>query len=473
MSIFSEKLSQYMKKGSFNILTLAEQSGFSVALLSKIKTGSRLSNDEEKMAALIRALRITPAQQEDLMREYRIEKIGRERYRAFQAVRTMLTRLSAPDNLETMQTAEVACADLRRQVAEGRNAVNDLCEFVIDKELQESGERRLRILMPPTFHYIHDYLMVASWRRQNTELVIEHIFEMTSALISESECRNLEQIGAALQLLGACGAYRPYYYYSDDSHCQPYPYAIVTSRYALFVSQDGMRAVLTKEQAFVDAYAREYELIRRKCSPLVDVFSFEEEYLTRLSERLRTKRDAVAVALQPCLTRCVPGEMMGRHLRLPQQPGEVEQRYLDSFFKGKAKDTSVFCEEGVRNFLQTGRVWEVPEALYTPLSRAEALEVLHRWIADLEAGRTSAYLLKEPSWQLTAYLGVALIRGIVYFYHRLPGRRFICYRLMEESAAAVMADYLRYLIDGEETYSAEETLLRVKAIVQREAAQAE
>lgn len=80
MSIFSEKLNAIIIKKRVSLADLAQSSGITTALISKIKTGKRLPESEEKIIHLIRALHCTLEQETDLLNEYRIEKIGRDKY---------------------------------------------------------------------------------------------------------------------------------------------------------------------------------------------------------------------------------------------------------------------------------------------------------------------------------------------------------------------------------------------------------
>lgn len=51
MSIFSEHLNKIIQERGFTLQYLEAESGFSLALISKIKTGKRLPESEEKNAA--------------------------------------------------------------------------------------------------------------------------------------------------------------------------------------------------------------------------------------------------------------------------------------------------------------------------------------------------------------------------------------------------------------------------------------
>lgn len=59
MSIFSEQLNSFIIKKRLSLPELAQRSGLTTALISKIKTGKRLPDSEEKILDLIQSLHCT------------------------------------------------------------------------------------------------------------------------------------------------------------------------------------------------------------------------------------------------------------------------------------------------------------------------------------------------------------------------------------------------------------------------------
>ncbi|MDO4285801.1 MAG: helix-turn-helix transcriptional regulator [Eubacteriales bacterium] len=470
MSIFSERLSLYIRQGNFNVIELAKESGFSVALLSKIKAGKRLSADEDKIRALLGALRLAPAQREDLWKEYKIEKMGRGRYQAQQEARNLLLALSETETIDALRRTEVDYVYEYRPVVEGRDGVNAMYQYIVDMELREPGERRLRLMLPTSFRFMRDYLFPATWQRPDAPMEIIHVLELASAMISEADCRNLASIREALEMVGACGKYIPYYYYCDDSIKNPYPYCVISSRHALFINGDGSRALFCIEREVVRAVAQEYDRMRQRCFPLVEEISDGTKYLQGVVSAGGALGSFCAMAQQPCLLHHIPHQMACRHLVREEGRdfGPETETFLQEYFSSTPDGTSIFSEEGLREFLRTGRIWELPEGLYTPLEPEERLEVLGRWLEAMENRNVRGYMMREK-WRMTPYLGISDVPSSgLYFFQWLPGEQFLSYRLAEEGSRSVLADLMHTIIESEETYSMEETVERVRELLRGE-----
>ena len=72
MSLFSEKLSYYIKKTRLTLLFLSSVSDLDVSYISKIKKVERLPRNKDLLVPLINALRLSPSEKEDLLNAYKI-----------------------------------------------------------------------------------------------------------------------------------------------------------------------------------------------------------------------------------------------------------------------------------------------------------------------------------------------------------------------------------------------------------------
>ena len=67
MSAFSDLLTTAIKDSGLSIPYLARQCGISPSLLAKMKSGQRLSDDEQIMNKLLRALRLSDRKYKELL----------------------------------------------------------------------------------------------------------------------------------------------------------------------------------------------------------------------------------------------------------------------------------------------------------------------------------------------------------------------------------------------------------------------
>lgn len=82
MSLFSEKLTHYIKKSRLTLLYLSSVSDLDVSYISKIKKGERLPRKKDLLVPLVNGLRLSPSEKEDLWNAYKISSNWRRTFSA-------------------------------------------------------------------------------------------------------------------------------------------------------------------------------------------------------------------------------------------------------------------------------------------------------------------------------------------------------------------------------------------------------
>ena len=91
MNPFQKSLNEYIDAKDITIYALAKISGIERSFLQKMKNGSRIPTDEKIVHTLSQSLMLTPSETMELLKAYRITKMGEENYYRREQVRNIIT----------------------------------------------------------------------------------------------------------------------------------------------------------------------------------------------------------------------------------------------------------------------------------------------------------------------------------------------------------------------------------------------
>lgn len=121
-----------------------------------------------------------------------------------------------------------------------------------------------------------------------------------------------------------------------------------------------------------------------------------------------------------------------------------------------------FTLPGLKQFLDTGRIYEIPEEVYRPLLPEERKALLEAMLSYCQKGIYR--LLKRPLNQLTANLHLVVNHSMGYLLFRDIRGQILCLTFNEPSLINTFLDYVENLKDGH-LYSGEETAQMVRKLI--------
>lgn len=101
MSDFSNYFKDCIHQNHVNVSLLSRQSGINRTLLQKIITGARIPSEESFFEKVLPYMMLSLRQQEELMRLYHIEKIGKEAYSQHMIIKSFIEHLQANAHVES------------------------------------------------------------------------------------------------------------------------------------------------------------------------------------------------------------------------------------------------------------------------------------------------------------------------------------------------------------------------------------
>ena len=170
----------------------------------------------------------------------------------------------------------------------------------------------------------------------------------------------------------------------------------------------------------------------------------------------------------PCLSGLLTAEMLERHL-VKEMPGREQMiRAVAQYAKVMQtqvldkKTTMFFSEDGIKSFLETGRVDEYPKECYSPLDFDERIALIRRFLALRD--RANIRMIRETKERAEHALNISVNANEGYLLFQTRTERLIYLGIREPSVLMAFYDYLESM-RPEELCTEEEMLERVEAIL--------
>ena len=394
MSVFSEQLMQYIMRRGMTIRQLSIQTEIEYSFLYRITAGKRNPSSMHMVNLLIRTLALSKHEADALREAYEIARVGEGTYRRRMAVCQMLVS-AGQQPAPTLTLHSSVCMEHVPEVCTGRAQVHTLIKALLDQECSRSGGR-LRIVAQPTDSFLLELLQVQA--AHNPEMQVTQLVCFPNR--PEDESHNITLFGALLPLLLSLPNYSAHYYYgaarSIAGKMALFPVLFLTSAYGVLLTADcGSALCFPADSPSYAALERRFAACLEDCPPLMHSVNglpaYLDEVQTLFNGNMHEEENSVILTPDICYVPFLTEDICRRALihSLPQREmflrRIMEQVSLSRSLCSKATTRHLTTMAGVRRFLDTGRLMDLPPGLYEPLTREERCYLLH---AFLDAVRT-------------------------------------------------------------------------------------
>lgn len=467
MSQFSTLLAEYISQKNIQVYPLTQYCSLDRSTMYKYINGKRLPPRRELVEKIADYMRLSPSEHQKLLTAWKIEDIGADAYYNRQNVRDFILNfpdiskidpvIPSPEQSVSDQDIFPECEALNSQTA-----VNSIICRIILKEAQKK-KGRLALLLQPDNDYLFHFL--TSLGEPECRLRIEHILCLnnTPQLNRGSQSANLRYIRKVLPLYIRALDYSIYYYYdSVESHFSSFnglSCLILTEDAAVACTSDYQSGILYTQPDSVRLLWNIFREYREKCSLLFHpVCSIVEEL--EMVQSMQMGSDSVYVLQpEPCLSPFLTPDLVEKYLYpdLPDRKALIS--ILSDFLADRNKTVLqknfhiMLTLEGVREFLKTGRVYEIPQGICPPFEPEDRKLLVSRILSDAPGN----YRIVRDSLQIlpnNLHLLVCSSGGYLLFTNRLDQTVYLVFE--EPGLLSAFRDYLSSL-DPEFLYTAEQS----------------
>lgn len=475
MNPFQKLLNEYINNKDITVYALAKISGIERSFVQKIKNGSRIPTDENIVHSLSQALMLTPSETMELLKAYRITKMGEENYYRREQVKNTITSFCDTQitsrlitNNNTTQALELK---ENHDFVDGMANINKLVKAVLELEAQKE-KGCVKIIAQPSYTFLYDCISTLDFNSKQTK--IENIIVFDKQESFKSLRHNLAIFQQLVSSLFSCDNFHPYYIrdyvdtiFNDSSFL---PYTIITSDYCLSIAFDLNNAIISSEAKMLQLANRHFEKRLAMASPIYKFFRpAPHEYLQATAVETAGElgnADHYNIFFQPNLNAFMPVDIMLDRINKDIITPEMQQ-FLVGYFQSINNHTVnvhiSFTMEGLELFMETGRITEIPDFMYSYLKPQQRLRVLKNLIAGIERGHFMPRILKSTSFNLAMPISItATSPQKVLIYYITKEKGLSIFFLNELNLINAFYDFLVYVQDSELVYNENET----KAILQ-------
>ena len=430
MSLFSEKLSYYIKKTRLTLLFLSSVSDLDVSYISKIKKGERLPRNKDLLVPLINALRLSPSEKEDLWNAYKISFIGEERFLQHQAVKKFLSSISNAEG------ESVICSFAHQipssSVYYGKTEVDHIVKAAIESECsKENG--CIQIVAQPDYQFLMELLSSVSLcfpKMKMTQIVCLQTGSEAGKL-----AYNVESLGAMYPLLSCTDSYRVKYYYDDIpahiNHMNVMPFFILTTDCTISLSADYTlyKVNIVSDSPKEIAASKKSSFAELSASPFLLPYYSDRA----LKEMVRKDTSDFTSIVDSILSYA------------------EKMRYM---IQNSTSFLSFFTEKGTIDFFENGYLFGFSEELFYPMKRDNTISALKKLCSKQELTHHTPLLLKPGCMALSSNFRIFSDSrsNTVLFQTEKP------FSLAEQSLAVSIKDFLKYIVHSDEIYSVDDTV---------------
>ena len=476
MSVFSDLLNYYIKEKKIKIYSLASACQMDRSMLYRIISGKRNPPSLEVYCKLTEHLPLTPSEAQKLRDAYELTRLGASVYYSRKSVEQFLTSFPSHITSENIQflfqkaaispelpSAETACIPVFSRT--------EMDYYVHSILLTEAARKKgsIQLLIQPDCPFLFSTL---SSLRLEGPLTIEHLicFSKTGQLTPERQLYNLKCLQTMLPLFFTTMDYKPYYYYDDITahyhNFNAFPCMILTSEYAIVCTADYQKGFLYKGSGHLRLLQELYQAYQQLCKPLFHVI----DYLPLDGSLQQMYRTVPSYILQPeaCITPLIDDELLEKAVypHLPDRDNFIRQASVllaaNRSLLVPENLTIFFTISGLRQFLSTGRVHEIPEELYRTLTLSERKQLLAYMIPYCQKGIYR--LMRHPLSQLTENLHLVVNDTMGYLLFKDIHGKILCFTFNEPSLLEAFLDYLESL-KNERIYSCDDTAQMIQELI--------
>ncbi len=505
MNTFSGLLNSLVHQKDISVYPMSQYCGIERTLLYKYLNGKDHPADQAVVERMADFMRLSPAECEELITAWQIEKVGWKEWSNRRNVEEFL--LNFPD---VSKLSEVSEGNYPEKTADGtgdipaemhrtgmsadgaaalsgtaarypdcralptQTALNHVVNQVILEESQKEKGHLCLMLQPDYDYLLH---LLSGLGEYGQKLAVEHILCLGNSRQKDRDfCdHNLVYLQKILPLYVSALDYNVYYYYdaveSHFSNLNGFSCMLLTSDCAITCTSDFQTGILYGKPEIVQMLREHFNTCREKCSPFFSpVHSIQDT--CKMSIKFFSGSDEYySLQPEPCLIPFLTPDLVNRLVisELPEREKLIP--LLNEFLKQRQFTLSdgnyhIFhTRNGIRRFMETGRVYEIPEELYLPFPPEDRKLLLYR-LSQFIPERYR--ILRGPLENLPQnfHLWVSASNGYLMFTNRKKESIYLMFT--EPGLLTAFMDYLQN-IDEKYLYTAAESRSFIEKFLEAEA----
>ena len=487
MSKFSELLTELCFKRGITSELLSKLSGVERTQTYRLLKGTRKPSGAEQIRQISRALQLSFQEAEELDRALQIDTVG---YKVYER-REYLNKVFQDLSFFSLHNSRISfVVDLKREedytenisFLRGKQEIGNTLRMMAKKERAKKCGA-IDLFLNPDMGGMEPFNI---WDvQEDYDLTIRHLLLFDNEKEGEKDIVNLRKLFSLLPLLIKNRGYEARVCYEKlngiESEVVLFPYYCVAGDYVLEISPDGTdgRLIINAGCAayfhnkFMSAYSRSTQLAIARYD-LEDIINFYIDLNSKSKEEMSYVLEA-----QGGISRYVTLKNLAKNLKpvsAEVQAAVNNYIFVENSILQNQKERirrngktglilSFFTEEGIRLFLEEGKVIQVPDTLYDPFPPQERCEIMGRLIDDAKSGQLLLRMINEEKYKLPLIFSILSNKSRVGMALYPSETEYWTIKVEEISTALAVEDYLAYLSSSDFVFDQEESIRRLEKLM--------
>ncbi|MCD7837555.1 MAG: hypothetical protein LUG65_01410 [Clostridiales bacterium] len=464
MSKFSSYLKQLFETSGESIASVARDIGAERTSIHKALTDERVL-PYRVVYALAGHFRLTLEERETLFQYYEMILQGEDAWCNQQAIREMLNHLSGVRFAPSPSSVQPERPSRTASLVEGEYAVRSVIRSVLAWETSQDEDVTIQMFLPSELDLSQE--LVQLWMAGSRFRVEDLLCTPAS---SGADCsQDIHLLERIIPLcLGSRGAYAPYYFRERPGalDVNPLNYYIITPHYLIHLSKEQAVAEFHAHEPLLRLFSDHFQRLLERCELLTSCTANILDVLRKYTEDTGPDTSFFLLS-QPCFGRYITPALIQKYLQtgegIPLQTLStmVERRF--AMLRGIEKDYyTVFSEEGLQSFIDTGVLIEMPPEYVPPIEPADRLSMLIQLRREMETGVVVGLIVRPSYLRLADYLAVYVgADGSIHFDTTncfLYGAYCCDIRVSEEFLRRAFLQFFQSLPNSKMVYPREDAL---------------
>ena len=487
MSKFSELLSEICLKRNISSEMLSKLSGVERTQTYRLLKGTRKPSGAEQVRQISRALQLSFQEAEELDRALQIDTVGNKVYERREYLNKQLQDLSFLGLYQSQVSFAVDLStkeNYTRNVTfiRGKQEIGNALRMMSKKEgMKKNGEIDLFLNSNLGMTEIANILDMQA----ESSLKIRHLLLFDNGKEEKRDIINLRNLFSLLPILIKNRGYEPRVCYEKitgiESRLVIFPFFCIAGEYVLEISFDGTEGRLIRDTTcaaffhnkFMSVYSKSTQLAIARHS-FEDIINFYIDFNSKSKEQMNYVLEAQAGISRYIL----PDNLINNLKPVSADVRSVVDNYilLERSILQKQKEKtqrnskaglflSFFTEQGMRIFLEEGRVIQVPNELLDPFLPKDRREIMGRLIDDAKAGRLLLRMIDEDKFKLSLFFSIASCESRIGMALYPSETEYWTFEVEEISSALAIEDYLVYLSNSDLVFGQDESIRRLEKLM--------
>lgn len=477
MTAFSTLFSAHIKNKNIRTYPLAQYCGIDRSNMYKLINGKRNPSSESVVQKMADFMKLTPLERKELLEAYQITITGYETYYRRKNIEDLISDFSddsdtfsgcTPNYLPTFNFPDTS----ENISLSGKLSLEKAIYSILAMEVQNPNGN-IKLLLQPESGYFMDVL--TSLGSHVSDLTVEHIICLnnTDNITADKRDYNLSCLQKIIPIYCSCHyEYVPLYYYDSIlSHTSGFNLLssmILTSEYALLFSPVLEYGILFTQGQNRDRFIKIFEKLKKETTPIVCKIDSLYTQLAFFNSLAFENNKGYSFQKLPCLIPLLPLSFPEKYLAkdLLNQPGFLDSitqyvRRTADILKSSVTQFS-FTEDGVRSFLETGRIFEISDSVYRPIEYADRILMIRNLIGACKSEKYRMLRPHAPISSSNLCMYVTAHQGYLLFAS--ADKNLVYLNLEEPSLLFAFFDYFESM-DDTFYYSAEETVSILQKLI--------